>query len=164
MLINRVTRPHSAPLQLPEVMRWSDDETWLLLFWDLCSGHRRGDFWVWNISISDGAYLPLPKLAWPPHPTPKNRWVEESRTPCSLCGALHSAASRRSDTEDPLCHYYHAAWSRETLFQNGGLIFSRTIREWLKNRHQTGLIKNRRRLHYCSPVHTKHTSLFGMIK
>lgn len=75
-----------------------------------------------------------------------DKWVEERLTPCSLCGALHSAASRRSDTEDPLCHYYHAAWSRETLFQNGGLIFSRTIREWLKNRHQTGLIKNRRRL------------------
>lgn len=79
----------------------------------------------------------------------QTRWVEESLTPCSLCGALHSAASQLSDTEDPLCHHYHAAWSQETLFQKGRLIFSLTIREWLKNRHQTGLIKNRRRLQKC---------------
>lgn len=38
---------------------------------------------------------------------------------------------------------------RETLLQKGRLIFSLTIREWLKNRHQTGLIKNRRSLHEC---------------
>lgn len=79
----------------------------------------------------------------------QTRWVEESLTLCSLCDVHHSAASQPSDTEDPLCHHPHAAWSQETLFQKGRLIFSLTIREWLKNRHQTGLIKNRRRLHIC---------------
>lgn len=57
---------------------------------------------------------------------------------------LNSAASQPSDTEDSLCHHHHAAWSQETLFQKGRLIFSLTIREWLKNRHPTGLIKNRK--------------------
>lgn len=51
VLINMVTRPHSALLQLPEVMWWSDDETWPLLFWDLCAGHRRGDFSTWNLCM-----------------------------------------------------------------------------------------------------------------
>lgn len=76
---------------------------------------------------------------------PNTRWVEESLTPAVrvVCSTLlhHSQVTQRI-----LCvsHHHHAAWSQETLLQKGRLIFSQTLREWLKNRHQTGLIKNRR--------------------
>lgn len=95
---------------------------------------------------------------------------ESDSSACVLRSTLlhHS----QSDTEDPLCHHHHhAAWSQETLFQKGRLIFSLTIREWLKNRHQTGLIKNRKG---CLNVwllwsfyihsHRDHLSLFHMTK
>ena len=62
------------------------------------------------------------------------------------CFFYYFAASQPSDTVGPLWpRHHHTARSQGTLFQYRSLIFSPVSREWLKNRHQTGLIKNRGR-------------------
>lgn len=60
----------------------------------------------------------------PQRRAPPNQMGGGGSDSSGLCAVLHSAASRPSATEDPLCHCHHAAWSRVSRLQEKERSFS----------------------------------------